>query len=85
MTRKDKKQKQGAGRNGYTGINRVLQSEAIQTIFNHLSDGTFSEFLDDWKWIFSFSSRYKLIIFFYTLVGILALRCPWARPTSGAS
>ena len=70
MTRKDKKQKQGADRSGYTGINRVLQSEAIQTIFNHLSDGTFSEFLDDWKWIFSFSSRYKLIIFFYTLVGI---------------
>ncbi len=56
--------------NPYTGFNRILQSEAVQTILNHIDDGTFSEFLGDWKWIFSFSLRYKLIIVFYTLVGI---------------
>lgn len=37
-----------------------------------VKDGTFSEFIDDWKWIFSFSKRYKQIIVFYTLLGIFS-------------
>ena len=55
----------------YTSFNRFLQSDAIQTFLDKRADGTFREFLDDWKWIFSFSARYKGIILFYTLVGIL--------------
>lgn len=55
----------------YTSFNKYIQSDAIQALIDKKSDGTFREFLDDWKWIFSFSARYKGIIVFYTLLGIL--------------
>ena len=54
----------------YTGINKLFKSDTIQSIINRIYDGTFTEFIDDWKWIFSFSKKYRLIIFFYTVVGI---------------
>ena len=55
----------------YTGINRLLKSDAIQVMLNRMHDGTFKEFIDDWKWIFGFSKKYRWIIVFYTIVGIL--------------
>ena len=54
----------------YTGINKKIKSQFIQTIMNKLDDGTLSESIDDWKWIFSFSIKYKWIILAYTLFGI---------------
>lgn len=54
----------------YTGINRLLKSDALQVFINKIYDGTFKEFIDDWKWIFSFSKKYRLIVVLYTLVGI---------------
>lgn len=56
--------------NEYTGANRLFRSRAIQYIKDRISDGTFSEFFDDWKWIFSYSRKYKWIILFYTVLGI---------------
>ena len=53
----------------YTGLNRLFHSDALQAILRHIDDGTLSEFFDDWKWIFSFSRKYKWIIVFYTLAG----------------
>ena len=35
-------------------------------------DGTFKEILEDWKWIFSYSRRYKGAIAFYIFLGILS-------------
>ena len=55
----------------YTSFNKYIQSDAIQALIDKKSDGTFREFLDDWKWIFSFSARYKGIIVFYTVLGLL--------------
>ena len=43
---------------------------SLQTLFSRLKDGTFSEILDDWKWIFSYSLRYKKAIILYILLGI---------------
>ncbi len=54
----------------YTGINRIIKSQFIQTLINKIDDGTFRDFWQDWKWIFSFSKKYRLIIFCYTLLGI---------------
>jgi len=54
----------------FTSFNKVVKSDAVQTILDSLRDGTFSEFLDDWKWIFGFSKKYKLIVLFYTAFGI---------------
>ena len=62
MSRKDK----------YTGVNRLLKSESLQGLLNRWNDGTFSSFLDDWKWIFSYSKRYKKAIALYMILGILS-------------
>ena len=55
----------------YTSLNRILKSDAVQSILNKWHDGTFSDFIGDWKWIFSFSKKYRAIIVFYTIIGIL--------------
>ena len=55
----------------YTGINRLFQSDAIQDILKHRADGTMSEFLGDWKWIFSFTKKYRWIVVLYTFMGIV--------------
>ncbi len=56
----------------FTGINKILKSEFVQALLDKMQDGTFSEFLDDWKWIFQFSKRYKWIVIFYTFLGIFS-------------
>ena len=56
----------------YTGMNRLFKSEAIQSILNKQKDGSLQEFIDDWKWIFGYSKKYKWAIVVYTLTGILS-------------
>ena len=56
----------------FTGFNKRLKSDFVQSILDKLADGTFSEFVDDWKWIFQFSKRYKWIVVFYTFLGIFS-------------
>lgn len=56
----------------YTGINKFLKADFLQKIIDSLNDGTFHEFIDDWKWIFSFSKKYKSIVIFYTLLGLFS-------------
>lgn len=56
----------------FTGLNRILKSKFVQLMINKLDDGTFAEFFDDWKWIFSFSKKYKWAIMFYTVLGMLS-------------
>ncbi len=56
----------------YSGINKLIKSDALQVLINKIYDGTFSEFIDDWKWIFSFSKKYRHIVVFYTIVGIFS-------------
>ena len=46
--------------------------QSLHTLVQRMHDGTFSEILDDWRWIFSYSKRYKLAILFYTLLGIFS-------------
>ena len=56
----------------YTGFNKIFKSGTVQLLKNKIDDGTFSEFFGDWKWIFSFSKRYKWIIVLYTFIGIFS-------------
>lgn len=51
---------------------RRVSFESLETLIRRWKDGTISEVLDDWKWIFSYSVRYKWAIVFYTLLGILS-------------
>ncbi len=59
-------------KNEFRGLNRLLKSSAIKFLFDKFGDGTYTEFIDDWKWIFSYSARYKWIIIFYTVLGVLS-------------
>lgn len=54
----------------FRGLNRILQSQAIKILFDKFGDGTYIDFLEDWKWIFSYSAKYKWIIVFYTVMGL---------------
>ena len=60
------------GTNGYTGLNRLLKSKSVQQLLDKWNDGTFSTFIDDWKWIFSYSKRYKKVIAFYLILGVFS-------------
>ena len=55
----------------YTGINRLFRNDNMQILHDSMRDGTIKEFVDDWKWIFSYSKRYRWIVVFYAIVGIL--------------
>ena len=46
--------------------------QTLHTLRQRVADGTFSEILADWRWIFSYSKRYKFAIVFYTLLGIFS-------------
>lgn len=56
----------------YTGINRLFHSTALQKILDKINDGTIRTVFDDWKWIFTFTKRYKSFVIFYTILGILS-------------
>ncbi len=56
----------------YTGINRLFHSDSVQKLFDKITDGTFSEFFDDWKWILAYSKRYKWFVLLYTFLGLFA-------------
>lgn len=45
---------------------------SLDTLFQRWKDGTFGEIIDDWRWIFSYSKKYKGAILFYTLLGIVS-------------
>ena len=56
----------------YTGLNKLFRSDNMQKLHDSLRDGTFKEFVDDWKWIFSYSKKYRWIVVFYEITGILS-------------
>lgn len=55
-----------------TGKQNKIDYHKVQILKDKLDDGTFSTFWDDWKWIFSYSVRYKWIIISYVIFGILS-------------
>ena len=46
--------------------------ESLRELTKRWKDGTFKEIIDDWKWIFSYSKRYKWAIAFYLVLGIFS-------------
>lgn len=51
---------------------KSMSLESLDILISRWKDGTFSEIIDDWKWIFSYSARYKGAIVFYVFLGILS-------------
>lgn len=56
----------------YTGINKLFRNDNMQILHDSIRDGTIKEFIDDWKWIFSYSKKYRWIVIFYAIIGILS-------------
>lgn len=46
--------------------------ESLNILISKWIDGTFSEIVDDWKWIFTYSARHKGAIVFYTILGLVS-------------
>ena len=46
--------------------------ESLRILISRWKDGTFKEIIDDWKWIFSYSVKYKWAIVFYLVLGIFS-------------
>lgn len=51
---------------------KKISFESMDILMARWKEGTFSEIIDDWKWILKFSARYKRAIAFYTFIGILS-------------
>ena len=49
-----------------------FRSESLHTLIQRMRDGSFSEILDDWKWILQYSKQYKGAIALYLALGILS-------------
>ena len=49
-----------------------ISFDSLETLVRRWKDGTFGEIVDDWKWIFSYSARYKGVIAFYLFLGIFS-------------
>ena len=56
----------------YTGINKLFRNDNMQILHDSIRDGTIKDFVDDWKWIFSYSKKYRWIVIFYAIIGILS-------------
>ncbi len=52
--------------------NKKIMFESLEILASKWKNGTFGEVLDDWRWIFRYSARYKGAIVFYILLGILS-------------
>lgn len=70
MDKKRKNQNQEKENRDSIDKNRAA-SNSIDIIFSKIKDHTFSEVIDDWKWILNYSARYKRQIGIYLFLGIL--------------
>lgn len=46
--------------------------QSLHILRKRWKDGTFGEIIDDWRWIFGYSRRYKFAILFYTILGVVS-------------
>ena len=46
--------------------------QSVSALIGRWKDGTFGEIIEDWRWIFSYSKRYKGAIAFYTILGVVS-------------
>lgn len=56
---------------------------SVKILSDKVKDGTFSEIIEDWKWIFSYSSRYKKEICIYIFLGVVSATAALAASVAG--
>ena len=45
---------------------------SLSVLYKRYKEGSFGEIIDDWRWIFSYSRKYRGVIVFYTFLGIIS-------------
>ena len=60
-----------------------IKSESLRILVSKWKDGTYREILDDWKWIFTYSAKFKGAIAIFTLLGILSSTLGLASSIAG--
>jgi ABC-type multidrug transport system fused ATPase/permease subunit len=60
-----------------------ISFESVNILIKRWKEGTFSEIIDDWKWIFSYSRKYKWAIVFYIVLGIASSTMSLAASVAG--
>ena len=55
-----------------SGSEKQGNPTAVGILFRRWKEGTFQEIWEDWKWIFTYSKRYKGAIVFYVFLGIFS-------------
>lgn len=53
-------------------VKKVLGSEALGTLLDRWRDGTFTDILTDWKWILTYTHRYRRAVWVYTVLGVIS-------------
>lgn len=61
----------GSGGDPTANAPGMFEFDSIRKLVQSWKDGTFGEILDDWKWIFSYSKKFKGAIIIYTILGIV--------------
>ena len=51
---------------------KKITFSSLEKLFDSIRDGTISQIIDDWKWIFTYSKKYKFAILFYVLLGMFS-------------
>lgn len=54
------------------GAPGMFEFDSIRRLVQSWKNGTFGEILDDWRWIFSYSKRFRGAIIFYVILGIVS-------------
>ena len=54
------------------GKRRPLGSEALGILLGRWRDGTFADILTDWKWILTYTRRYRRAVWAYTVLGVIS-------------
>lgn len=53
-------------------VKKVPGSEALGILLGRWRDGTFTEILTDWKWILTYTRRYRRAVWSYTILGVIS-------------
>lgn len=63
--------------------NKGTSFQSLKILSSRIKDGTFTEIIDDWKWILRYSARYKGAIAVYVILGILSITFGLAGSVAG--
>ena len=53
-------------------VNTKIAFESLEILVKKWMDGSLTEIIDDWKWIFTYSRKHKWAIVFYTIMGLVS-------------